>query len=312
MTSPEYVDYFHALPERTRYRLETRAEGPVQGHRRRADQRDLRPALPEEPRRPGPHPAAHQLRAAARRVYENGTYTLGLRQEEQGKDFDAAHRGPGPGHRLPVRGARRSSRPSATGIRWDEQGRYDVARNYTIDTTGRGIFLQNAGVHTHSITSPDLGMGAYRNAYIIRELLGTRVLPGREVHRVPGVRRMSASGTGNTVGTARACAPSTPSPTPSCCTRWVTHPKAAFWMMQDAELPGRRAGVHGASPPTSTTTRTSGCTTAARVPDGALRPRGHRAGRAVRARARRRRHALPGRADRHARCTASPGPSSPP
>jgi lysine N6-hydroxylase len=34
------------------------------------------------------------------------------------------------------------------------------------------VFLQNAGVHTHSITSPDLGMGAYRNSYIIRELLG--------------------------------------------------------------------------------------------------------------------------------------------
>jgi lysine N6-hydroxylase len=52
-----------------------------------------------------------------------------------------------------------------------------VARNYSIDTTGRGVFLQNAGVHTHSITSPDLGMGAYRNAYIIRELLGTEYYP---------------------------------------------------------------------------------------------------------------------------------------
>ena len=45
MTSPEYVDYFHALPEATRYRLDDRAEGPVQGHQRRPDQRDLRPAL---------------------------------------------------------------------------------------------------------------------------------------------------------------------------------------------------------------------------------------------------------------------------
>lgn len=39
------------------------------------------------------------------------------------------------------------------------------------------MFLQNAGVHTHSITSPDLGMGAYRNSYIIRELLGTEYYP---------------------------------------------------------------------------------------------------------------------------------------
>jgi lysine N6-hydroxylase len=39
------------------------------------------------------------------------------------------------------------------------------------------VFLQNAGVHTHSITSPDLGMGAYRNSYIIRELLGSEYYP---------------------------------------------------------------------------------------------------------------------------------------
>lgn len=52
-----------------------------------------------------------------------------------------------------------------------------MARNYSIDTTGRGIFLQNSGVHTHSITSPDLGMGAYRNAYIIGELLGREYYP---------------------------------------------------------------------------------------------------------------------------------------
>ena len=32
-------------------------------------------------------------------------------------------------------------------------------------------------MHTHSITSPDLGMGAYRNAWIIRELLGREYYP---------------------------------------------------------------------------------------------------------------------------------------
>jgi lysine N6-hydroxylase len=52
-----------------------------------------------------------------------------------------------------------------------------VSRTYAIDVTGRGVFLQNAGVHTHSITSPDLGMGAYRNSCIIRELLGTEYYP---------------------------------------------------------------------------------------------------------------------------------------
>ena len=62
-------------------------------------------------------------------------------------------------------------------IRWDSHGRYDVARNYSIDQTGRGIFVQNSGTHTHSITSPDLGMGPYRNSWIIREMLGREHYP---------------------------------------------------------------------------------------------------------------------------------------
>ncbi len=39
------------------------------------------------------------------------------------------------------------------------------------------MFLQNAGVHAHSVTSPDLGMGPYRNSCIIRELLGCEYYP---------------------------------------------------------------------------------------------------------------------------------------
>ena len=62
-------------------------------------------------------------------------------------------------------------------IRFDSRGRFDVARNYSIDRAGTEIFLQNGGTHTHSITSPDLGMGAYRNSWIIREMLGREVYP---------------------------------------------------------------------------------------------------------------------------------------
>ncbi len=108
MTSPEYVDYFHALPERTRYRLETDGLILATGYK----------------------------------------YSV-------------------PAFLEPVRDR----------IRWDGQGRFDVARDYAIDTTGRGIYLQNAGVHTHSITSPDLGMGAYRNARIIAAMLGREYYP---------------------------------------------------------------------------------------------------------------------------------------
>lgn len=52
---------------------------------------------------------------------------------------------------------------------------FDVKRNYTIDKSQREIYVQNAELHSHGFVTPDLGMGAYRNAYILKELLGYEV-----------------------------------------------------------------------------------------------------------------------------------------
>lgn len=49
---------------------------------------------------------------------------------------------------------------------------FQVHRNYAIDVTGNEIFVQNAELHTHGFVTPDLGMGAYRNASIINAILG--------------------------------------------------------------------------------------------------------------------------------------------
>ncbi|MFG3506249.1 lysine N(6)-hydroxylase/L-ornithine N(5)-oxygenase family protein [Streptomyces sp. NPDC047821] len=176
MTSPEYVDYFHALPEATRYRLESQQKNLFKGID--GELIDAIFDLLYQKNLGGPVPTRLLTNASLNSAtYENGTYTLGLRQEEQGKDFAIETEGlilaTGYKYVTPA-----FLEPVRDRMRWDGQGRFDVARNYSVDTTGRGVFLQNAGVHTHSITSPDLGMGAYRNAYIIRELLG------REYYRV--------------------------------------------------------------------------------------------------------------------------------
>ncbi|WP_030908217.1 lysine N(6)-hydroxylase/L-ornithine N(5)-oxygenase family protein [Streptomyces sp. NRRL F-5126] len=184
MTSPEYVDYFHALPEDTRYRLEGEQKGLFKG---------IDAALVNEIfdllyQKSLDGPVATRLMTNTALVSarydaevgpagaEGGTYTLGLRQEEQGRDFSLTTEGLilATGYRYTAPGF---LAPVADRIRLDGHGRFDVARNYSIDTTGRGIFLQNGGVHTHSITSPDLGMGPYRNAYIIGELLGRAHYP---------------------------------------------------------------------------------------------------------------------------------------
>ncbi|MFI6444097.1 lysine N(6)-hydroxylase/L-ornithine N(5)-oxygenase family protein [Kitasatospora sp. NPDC050543] len=177
MTSPEYVDYFHALPEDTRYRLEAEQKGLFKGID--ADlinaiydllyQKSIRGAVPTRL-------ITNTALSSATWDEERGTYTLGLHHTEQERDFTLATQG-----LVLATGYRYSTpaflEPVRDRIRWDGHGRFDVARNYSIDTTGRGIFLQNAGTHTHSITSPDLGMGAYRNAWIIRDLLGREVYP---------------------------------------------------------------------------------------------------------------------------------------
>ncbi|CAL2065045.1 Alcaligin biosynthesis enzyme [Streptomyces murinus] len=178
MTSPDYIDYFRALPEETRYRLEKQQKGLFKGIN--SDLIDaIFDLLYQKNVASGGRPVPTRLLTnsslnSAR--YDDEAYTLGFRQDEQGKDFEIRTEGlvlaTGYHYAPPAFLA-----PLRERLRFDGHGRFDVARNYAIDVTGRGVFLQNAGVHTHSITSPDLGMGPYRNASIIREVLGSEYYP---------------------------------------------------------------------------------------------------------------------------------------
>ncbi|MFJ2728903.1 lysine N(6)-hydroxylase/L-ornithine N(5)-oxygenase family protein [Streptomyces collinus] len=178
MTSPDYIDYFRALPEETRYRLEGQQKGLFKGIN--SDLIDsIFDLLYQKGVESGDRPVPTRLltnSTLTKASYEDGAYILGFHQDEQDKDYEirteglvlaTGYRYEPPAFLAPIRDR----------LRFDGHGRFDVARNYAIDVTGRGVFLQNAGVHTHSITSPDLGMGAYRNSYIIRELLGTEYYP---------------------------------------------------------------------------------------------------------------------------------------
>lgn len=177
MTSPEYIDYFRALPERTRYRLTQDQKGLFKG----IDGELINEIfdLLYQKNLGGPVPTRLLTNSALNSVsYEgsSGTYTLGLRQEEQEKEYTLDTQG-----LILATGYKYAEpeflKPVRDRLRYDTQGNFDIGRNYAIDTTGRGVFLQNAGVHTHSITSPDLGMGAYRNSFIIGELLGSEYYP---------------------------------------------------------------------------------------------------------------------------------------
>ncbi|KOU48717.1 alcaligin biosynthesis protein [Streptomyces sp. MMG1522] len=177
MTSPEYVDYYHALPEATRYRLEGQQKMLSKGID--ADLINGIYDLIYQKNLAGPVATRLLTNSAvhsARYDEAEGLYTLGLHHSEQDREFTLTTHGlvlatgyscTPPAFLEPIRDR----------LRWDSQGRLDVARNYSVDIRGRGVFLQNGAPHAHSVTSPDLGMGAYRNSSIIRELVGREVYP---------------------------------------------------------------------------------------------------------------------------------------
>ncbi|MFJ5152331.1 lysine N(6)-hydroxylase/L-ornithine N(5)-oxygenase family protein [Streptomyces sp. NPDC088353] len=175
MTSPEYIDYYHALPEETRYRLTEQQKGLFKGIDGTLID-DIFDLLYQR-NLGGPVPTRLLTNSTLTgATHHDGAYTLTFRQEEQGKDFELRSEG-----LVLATGYRYAEpeflKPIRDRLRYDSHGNHDIGRNYAIDVTGRGVFLQNAGVHTHSVTSPDLGMGAYRNSCIIRELLGTEHYP---------------------------------------------------------------------------------------------------------------------------------------
>jgi lysine N6-hydroxylase len=177
MTSPEYTDYFHRLPEATRYRLESEQKGLFKGID--SELIDAIFDLLYQKNLKGPVPTrliSNTALTGASWDASDGVYTLDLRQTEQEKDFRLRTHGLvlATGYQYT---APEFLTPVCDRLRVDTHGRFDLARNYSIDITGRSVFLQNAGTHTHSVTSPDLGMGAYRNSYIIAELLGREYYP---------------------------------------------------------------------------------------------------------------------------------------
>lgn len=177
MTSPEYVDYFHDLPMHTRDKLLDSQKSLYKGIsgdlvNEIFDLLYLKSRVRKCPTRL----LANTALTGASYDENAGRYVLELRHEEQKQDF--AHTTEGlvlaTGYRYAVPAF---LAPVEDRISWDESGRFDVGRNYSVDTTANEIFVQNAEVHTHGLVAPDLGMAAYRNSFLIREMLGRECYP---------------------------------------------------------------------------------------------------------------------------------------
>ncbi|GAA4726441.1 SidA/IucD/PvdA family monooxygenase [Nocardioides endophyticus] len=179
MTSPEYTSYFHDLPSTTRERL---------GREQRSLYKGISADLVDEifdlhyrlrVQGDGPHTTlvtSTTVTGATRDPAGDGAYELACHHDETGEDFTLRSEG------LVLATGYAAEVPSFLDpvrdrIRWDDRGRFDVARDYTVDHGNREIFVQNAEEHTHGLAAPDLGMGAYRNSVIIAALTGREVYP---------------------------------------------------------------------------------------------------------------------------------------
>ncbi|MEE4001199.1 lysine N(6)-hydroxylase/L-ornithine N(5)-oxygenase family protein [Tenacibaculum sp. FZY0031] len=177
MTSPEYVDYFFNLPASKRDVLIKN-----QKHLYKGINQDLIGSIHDTlyaKRVVSKEPLKVSLRTNSElkttKVLDEGI-KLELHQVEQDKYFEHETDGlvlaTGYEYQLPdfIEGI--SDR-----ILWDYQDRFDVQRNYSIDKNHNEIFVQNVELHTHGFVTPDLGMAAYKNSYIIKEITGVEHYP---------------------------------------------------------------------------------------------------------------------------------------
>ncbi|SDO73536.1 lysine N(6)-hydroxylase/L-ornithine N(5)-oxygenase family protein [Lentzea jiangxiensis] len=175
MTSPDYLDYFFSLPQRVKDELVSRHSPLYKGISDSliTEIFDVLYARSVTGPPPGRLLTNSELVAVAR---DGNDHVLTLRQVEEGREYalrtEALVLGTGYGYHVPDFLA-----PLRDRIRWDDRGRFVVSRNYSIDSAGGEIFVQNAELHTHGFVAPDLGMAAYRNSCIIRELLGREHYP---------------------------------------------------------------------------------------------------------------------------------------
>ena len=186
MTSPEYIDHFHALPPTVRDDLLSAQRSLYKGI-----DADLINRIHELLYRRSVHGLScgtltaataldgarrQSLRPRAAAANPHPSLLLDLRCTDSGQPWQHSCEGVvlATGYR-PATAAFLDG--IATDIDRDERGRYRVSRNHTIDHAHQYIHVQNAEEHTHGLTAPDLGMGAMRNSVILRDICGREVYP---------------------------------------------------------------------------------------------------------------------------------------
>jgi lysine N6-hydroxylase len=172
MISPDYIDYFYNLPDDVRASIIAKQDSLYKGVNASLINRIY--DLLDDRRGRGHHTARLITNSELTGCHHDSAqncYRLQFLQRDESVQYthftDGAIFATGYRQNVPafIDGIRER-------IRWDDKGHYRLSRNYAIDVNERDIFVQNAGLLSHGLTNPDLGMSCYRNSCILRELTG--------------------------------------------------------------------------------------------------------------------------------------------
>ncbi|GAA1295989.1 lysine N(6)-hydroxylase/L-ornithine N(5)-oxygenase family protein [Brachybacterium alimentarium] len=172
MTSPEYTDHYRSLPEELRDRLGREQRSLYKGISGDLvdDIHDTLYRLGQGGRAPHTTLLSDVAVTAGHVDEETGEHVLTLRHGQLGTERE--HR---TGALIAATGYRSSIPafldPVADLVRRDAKGRLDVSRDYTVDDAGR-LHVLNAEEHTHGVTAPDLGFGAWRASVVLAAITG--------------------------------------------------------------------------------------------------------------------------------------------
>lgn len=176
LTSPEYVDYFYNLPDEKRKKLLTKQNALYKGinydlindifdqlYEMSVDNSSLHVNIRSNMRLENITPAE-----------EDSVYDLLFTETEQQEPYQCQ------ASYVVLATGYKYKEPAflqgiANRINRQPDGLFQVQRDYTIDVNDNELFVQNAELHTHGFVTPDLGMGAYRNAHIINKITGREV-----------------------------------------------------------------------------------------------------------------------------------------
>ncbi|AEE47178.1 lysine N(6)-hydroxylase/L-ornithine N(5)-oxygenase family protein [Cellulomonas fimi] len=175
MTSPEYTDHFHALPVGVRDRL---------AREQRALSKGISGALVDDIydtlyRKSAAGPVPTTLLTDTEVLgarWDGERFALRLRHAQLGTEHERTTAGlvlaTGYAAHVPA-----FLDPVLDRLDLDAQGRFAVARDYSVDGGRRRVFVQNGEEHTHGVTAPDLGFGPWRSSAILEAVVGREVYP---------------------------------------------------------------------------------------------------------------------------------------